>query len=146
MRPGPSLGVGEHAVLAGPVVPDGVDPDDLAVPGQLDEPGHDGHVDGLAGLSAASLVIGADEADHAGAVGQRGHDQRGGGIAGPPCHRGSRRPVGLILPDPLRMGGDHDASVHDVDQAADRHDLDRLPGLGRAGLASEPGPVRRPGR
>jgi hypothetical protein len=56
---GASFGVGERAELAGPVVPDRVDPDDLAVPRQLHRPGHDGDVDGLAGPAAAGVVVDA---------------------------------------------------------------------------------------
>jgi hypothetical protein len=47
--------LGRGAELAGPVVPDGVDPDDRAALGQLDRPGNDGHVDGLTDLAAAGF-------------------------------------------------------------------------------------------
>jgi hypothetical protein len=117
----------------GPVVPDGVDPDDLAVPGQLHGP-----VDGLAGPAAAGLVVRADETDHAGAVGQPDHGQPGGGIAGPPGHPGPRRPVGLIGAEPLRVGGDHHPRVHDVHQTPGHYDLDRLTRVGRADRVGEP--------
>src|SRR4029077_7414601 len=129
------FGVGERAELAGPVVPDRVDPDDLAVPGQLHRPGHDGDVYGLAGLAAAGLVVSADEADHAGAVGQPGHGQPGGGITGPAGYRGPRQPVRLVLAHPLGVGGHHHPGVQDVHQPVGHDDLDRLARVGglRAG-------------
>ena len=42
---GAAFGVGEGAELSGAVVADGVDPDDLAVLGELDRPADDGHLD-----------------------------------------------------------------------------------------------------
>jgi Lysylphosphatidylglycerol synthase TM region len=52
-----------------------VDVDDLPVFGQLDRPGDDGYVDGLAGPSAPGGVVRAGETGHARAVGQAGHGQ-----------------------------------------------------------------------
>src|SRR5215469_7743878 len=79
---GPALGVGEGAELAGAVVPDRVDPDDLAVLGQLDRPGDDGDVDEGAGPHPAGPAGGAGEDDGAVAVGQPGHGQALGGVPG----------------------------------------------------------------
>jgi hypothetical protein len=42
---GPPVRVGERAVFFGPVVPDGVHPDDLPVAGQLHRVGDDRHLD-----------------------------------------------------------------------------------------------------
>ena len=78
--------------VRGPGLAGWVDPDDLAVLGELDGPSHYRDVDGLAGPAAADLVVGPGEADHHGPVGQLGHRQPGGGITGPAatCIRGAR--------------------------------------------------------
>jgi len=64
---GASLGVGERAEFPGPVVADGVDRDDLAVPGELHGPGDHEH------LTFCSPIVDAPDrlrrADHSG--GQR---------------------------------------------------------------------------
>lgn len=86
------MGVGEGAEFAGAVVADGVDADDLAVLGQLDRPGDDGHLDRGVGPAAPGAVAGAGEADRAAAVGQAGHGQSGDGVsgsAGDACPRGA---------------------------------------------------------
>jgi hypothetical protein len=63
-------------------VADGVDLDDLAVPGELDRPGDDGHADGLAGPHPPGGVGGVGEADHAGGGGEPGDGEPGGGVPG----------------------------------------------------------------
>jgi hypothetical protein len=77
---GAALGVGERAELAGGVVADGVEPDELAVLGQLHRSGDDRYVDGGAGPPPPGRVRRAGEADHAGAVGEPGDGQPGGGV------------------------------------------------------------------
>lgn len=72
---------------------DRVHPDDLAVLGQLDRPGHDGDVDRLAGPPAAARVRGPGEADRALPVGQPGDGQPGGGVAPDDPKASARRPV-----------------------------------------------------
>ena len=110
---------------------DGVDTDDLAVLGELDGGGDDGHLDGLAGPPAAGGVRGAREADDAGTVAEPGDGEPGRGVPGPPDNRCSRDPVGLISAQPLGVGGHDHAAVQDVDQPAGGDDLDRLAGVSR---------------
>ena len=134
LRRGRPFGVGERAgaELAGAVVPDRVDPDDLAVSGQLDRGGDDGHLDRLAGPpSGRRHTDGAGEADVPGGVGEAGDRQPGGGVPRPPRHRCPGLAVGLVGTEPLGVGGHHHAAVQDVDQAARRDGLDRLAGVGR---------------
>ena len=93
---------------------DGVDPDELAVPGQLHRPGHDGHVDGGAGPLPPARVAGAGEADHPGTIGQAGDHQPGGGIAGPAGPQDAWLAVSLVLAEPLGVGGHDHPGVQDV--------------------------------
>ncbi len=86
---------GVGAVLFGAVVADGTDPDDLAVDGELDGAGHDGHVDRAAGPRPSRSVVGAGEADVAAGIGDRErrwarwwadeHERREELRAAPPC-------------------------------------------------------------
>jgi hypothetical protein len=49
-----------------------------------------------------------------------------------------RRPVRLVIAEPLRVGDDHHPGVQDVHQAAGHHHLDRLPGVTGTHHAGEP--------
>jgi len=53
-------------------------------------------------------VGGAGEGELAVVVGQAGHSQPGGGVAGLADDPGTRGTVILVLPQPLHVGGDHD--------------------------------------
>jgi ribosome-associated protein len=53
--------------------------------------------------------------------------ESGGRVPGPPCHSGPRRPVRLVLTEPLRVRDDRDSGAQDVHQPASHHDLDRPP-------------------
>src|SRR3712207_1357806 len=55
---GPPVGGGERAVLLGPVVADRMDPDDLAVAGQLDRAGDNCDLDAAVGRGVPGPVAG----------------------------------------------------------------------------------------
>ena len=116
LRRGRPFGVGEGAELAGAVVADRVDADDLAVLGQLHRPRDDADVDGSAGPPAAARVRCPGEADHPAAVGEPGHGQSGGGVPGPASHPRLRFAVRLADAQPLRVRGDHYPGVQNVHQ------------------------------
>lgn len=64
-----------------------------------------------------------------GPISQPGDREPGCGVADPPCGGHPRRPAGLVLAQPLDMGGHDDPGVQDVYQALAGHHLDRAPKL-----------------
>jgi len=103
---GAALGLAKGAELAGAVVADRWT--------RMISPSLDSWADRAAMVTPVRVrahrpgpVGGVGEGELAVVVGQAGHSQPGGGVAGLADDPGTRGTVSLVLPQPVHVGGDH---------------------------------------
>src|SRR5919198_1854307 len=140
MVAGTAVGPGEGTELLGRIVGGGMDPDHLAVDGELDGGADDGHLDPAVAVRAADPVHGPGEAHIARVVGDASdrHASRGEtGLAGGRCGGSWLLLLGLAGPEALGVRGDKHALVGDLDDAVGAEDLDELAGQPLADVVLE---------
>src|SRR4030095_7144361 len=122
---GPPRRGGERTMLFGPVVPDRMHPDDLALDAELHRTGHDAYLHRSAAPAVPDPVVGASKRHVPGGVQHPGHGHPVGGPARPPAALPQPRllvaAVGFAA---LDVFGDQHLTVEDPYQMVGGHGLD----------------------